>query len=341
MQKKGSNPTTTILLVNLGTPSSLDIRSIRAYLKEFLNDRRVVDMHPLLWKPLLHGIILRFRPQKTIKAYAKIWDQAADKSPLAVITALQANKLSIVLKDKLPLDNNITVDWAMRYGEPSIDNKIASALQAGSTKLIIVPLYPQYCAATTASVCDKVFDTLKQYRYIPSVTITPPYYNHAGYIKALTEQIQQYLLNTPQKPDKIIASYHGIPARYVKLGDPYYEHCKTSSDLIKQELGLADDYLLTTFQSRFGREEWLQPYTDHVIKDLATNNTKSIAVFSPGFAADCIETLEEIDITYRKLFLQNGGSRFDYIPCLNATENHINFLYDFLEPYIYPKTIDK
>ncbi|MEE9424675.1 MAG: ferrochelatase [Methylococcales bacterium] len=314
--------TVAVLLVNLGTPSACDTSSVRRFLAEFLSDRRVIELSPLLWKPILYSIILTTRPIKITKAYQKIWLQENNESPLLFYTRQQARKLGHALQS----EPNILVDWAMRYGEPSLQSTLEKLKQQGCQRLLVVPLYPQFSATSTASVIDKVFDVLKTWRWQPALRTLPPYFDHPAYISALAETVQQYLDTTEKKPEVILASYHGIPKDCVKQGDPYYCHCSKTTRLLREKLEIDDAFLQMTFQSRFGPKKWLEPATNLTLKKLAKQGIKHIAIITPGFASDCLETLEEMDIQNRETFINNGGSDYDVIPCLNDSQIGINML---------------
>lgn len=305
-----------VLLVNLGTPSALDYFSMRRYLKQFLEDPRVVEMNRFLWKSILNGVLLNFIPQRSARNYTKIWDQEKDESPLLQITRSQAEKLQEAYGD------DVIIDFAMRYGQPSIESKIEKMKEQGVTKLAIFPLYPQYSAVTTASVMDDVFDTLKKTRTIPTIRMADPYYDDPAYIDALAKSMSDKL----DDDTLLITSYHGLPKRYFTNGDPYSCHCYKTTRLLKEKLNLSDDQVMVTFQSRFGKEEWLKPYFDHTLEELPSQGKKKIAVMTPGFASDCVETLEEVAIGGKEAFLEAGGESFDFIPCLNDSQNSINML---------------
>lgn len=304
-----------VLIVNLGTPSGTDYWSMRRYLKEFLSDRRVIEANPLVWSFVLNAIILTRRPQAKGRDYAKIWNTARNEGPLLTITREQAEKLAQALAGR---DPRLVVDFAMRYGEPSIAARLAALQQAGCARILIVPLYPQYAAATTATVADKAFDALKAMRWQPAVRVAPPWHDDPVYIEALAEDLRKHLAALDFEPEVILASFHGIPRSYHLKGDPYPHQCEETARLLRARLGMGEEKLRLTFQSRFGREEWLQPYTDATVKALATGGVKRLAVFNPGFVADCLETLEEIGVENRDIFLGHGGEKFAAIPCLNA-----------------------
>ncbi len=305
-----------VLLINLGTPNSTNWWDIRKYLKEFLSDRRVIEVNPLLWKIILNLFILTFRPSKTAHAYKKIWFKDTNESPLRYFTRKQTEKLRIKIENK-----NTIVDFAMRYGKPSIKSKLYQLKNQGCESIIILPLYPQYAAATTATVCDEVYRTLMGMRWQPSLQIIPHYESEPLYIDALIKSIEKKIQNINWKPDLIIASYHGIPKKYFDKGDPYQCYCQKTTRLIKEKFTKIE--IQTTFQSRFGPQEWLTPYTDKTLETLPSKGVKKLLVICPGFASDCVETLEEISIQGKENFLKNGGEKFDLIPCLNDDANHI------------------
>ena len=305
-----------VLLVNLGTPEATSYWPMRAYLKEFLSDRRVIDTPRWKWWPLLNLIILSRRPQKKGRDYDKIWNKKRDEGPLKTFTRAQAEKLQARLKE---LDG-VAVDWAMRYGFPSIAERIDALAEQGCERLLVVPLYPQYAAATTATVGDKVFDKLKTMRFQPALRIAAPWHDDPVYIKALASSFRSHLKTLKWKPEVILASYHGIPQRYADLGDPYRDYCEITTRLLREELGLTEDKLRMTFQSRFGPEEWLRPYTDETVKALAQGGVKNLAVITPGFTSDCLETIEEIGMENAGIFRDNGGDNFTAIPCLNDSD---------------------
>ena len=310
---------TGVLLVNLGTPDSTSWLDIRRYLKEFLSDKRVIEVNPLIWKIILNLFILTFRPAKTAKAYKEIWMEKENMSPLRYYTEKQAEKLSsLIQKDKF------FIDYAMRYGNPSIKSKISELHEKGCENLIILPLYPQYAAATTATVCDEVYRTLMNMRWQPSLKIIPHYESEPLYIDALVNSLKVKLSEISWKPDLIVASYHGIPKKYFEKGDPYHCYCHKTTRLISEKFKEID--LKTTFQSRFGPEEWLQPYTDKTLENLPKEGKKNILVICPGFASDCVETLEEIAIQGKESFLKAGGDKFELVPCLNDNKDHIELL---------------
>ncbi len=310
---------TGVLLINLGTPDSTSWLDIRKYLKEFLSDRRVIEVNPIIWKIILHLFILNLRPSKTAKAYKEIWMKNENMSPLRYYTIMQTKKLLDRISSK-----NLIVDYAMRYGNPSIKSKISKLQNAGCEKLVILPLYPQYAAATTATVCDEVYRVLMGMRWQPSLQIIPHYESEPLYIKALGNSIRLKLSEIKWKPDLILASYHGIPQKYFDKGDPYHCYCHKTSRLLTEELKNIE--IKTTFQSRFGPEKWLQPYTDKTLESLPKEGKKNIVVICPGFSSDCVETLEEINIQGKESFIKSGGKNFEMVPCLNDNDDHINLL---------------
>ena len=300
---------TGVLLINLGTPDSTGWWDIRKYLKEFLSDRRVIEVNPFLWKIILNLFILTFRPSKTAKAYKEIWMKKENTSPLRYYTIKQTEKVKSIISNE-----NLIVDYAMRYGNPSIKSKMLDLQESGCENIIILPLYPQYAAATTATVCDEVYRTLMKMRWQPSLQIIPHYESEPLYIQAIVNSINHKLNSINWKPDLILASYHGIPKKYFDKGDPYHCYCHKTSRLIKETFN-KDIPILTTFQSRFGPQEWLQPYTDKTLENLPKEGKKNNLVISPGFSSDCVETLEEISIQGKESFLESGGEKFDTIPC--------------------------
>jgi protoporphyrin/coproporphyrin ferrochelatase len=305
-----------VLLVNLGTPDGHDKRNMRKYLEEFLTDKRVIEWPKALWYPILYGIVLNTRPKKSGHAYASIWNNELDESPLRTFTRSQSDKLAAALSSSPDLH----VDWAMRYGNPSIASRLEALRERGCERIVIFPLYPQYSAATTATVNDKAFEALMKMRWMPAIRTVPPYHDDPVYIDALARSIEKHLAKLDFVPEKVIASYHGIPQSYFRKGDPYHCHCMKTTRLLRERLGWGPEKLITTFQSRFGPEEWLQPYTDKTVEQLARDGVKNIAVFNPGFVADCLETLEEIAGEAGELFHEAGGENFTHIPCLNDSE---------------------
>jgi ferrochelatase len=302
-----------VLLVNLGTPEGTGYWPMRRYLSEFLSDRRVIEWPRAVWQPILQGIVLSTRPKRSGRLYESIWNKERNESPLRTFTRSQAEKLAA----ELAAEENVVVDWAMRYGRPSIAERLEAVRAAGCERILLFPLYPQYSATTTATVNDKAFDALKAMRWQPALRTVPPYPDKPVYIDALAESIETHLAGLDFEPEVVLASYHGVPVSYFRKGDPYHCHCQKTSRLLRERLGWREERLLSTFQSRFGPEEWLQPYTDKTVERLASEGVKRIAIVNPGFVSDCLETLEEIAVQNREIFLHNGGERFAHIPCLN------------------------
>ncbi len=308
-----------VLLVNLGTPDATDYWSMRRYLKEFLSDRRVIETSRLIWWPVLNLIILSTRPGRKGRDYAAIWNDERDEGPLKTITRAQAEKLAAAVSGGLlgGGGDRVVVDWAMRYGNPSIRSRILDLQAKGCERILVVPLYPQYSAATTATVCDKVFEALADMRWQPALRVAPPWHDDPAYIDAVATSIREGLARLDFEPEVILASFHGVPKAYLDKGDPYHCHCAKTARLVREALGLSPERFMLTFQSRFGPAEWLRPYTDETVQNLARSGVKRLAIVTPGFAADCLETIEEIGVENREYFLQNGGERFARIDCLN------------------------
>jgi protoporphyrin/coproporphyrin ferrochelatase len=305
-----------VLLVNLGTPEATDYWSMRRYLAQFLSDRRVIEENRIKWWLVLNLIILSVRPRRKGRDYDKIWNRELDESPLKTITRAQAEKLAATpsLKDR------VLVDWAMRYGNPSIASRIDALCEAGCERILLMPLYPQYAAATTATVCDKAFEALMRLRRQPAIRALPPYYDDPVYIDAIASMLEAERAKLPFEPEVILASFHGMPKAYVAKGDPYQQQCAATARLLRERLELDEEKFRMTFQSRFGSAEWLEPYTDATVKALAERGVKNLAVVMPGFAADCLETLEEIAVENADIFRRHGGTNFAAIPCLNDSE---------------------
>lgn len=308
-----------MLIANLGTPDATDFWSMRRYLKEFLSDKRVIERDTLLWKLIFNGIILTLRPARKGRDYDMIWNREKNESPLKTITRSQAEKLAASLAS----DPRIVVDWGMRYGNPSVASRIDALVSQGCERILFVPLYPQYAAATSATACDAVFRHLMTMRRQPTLRVAPPYHDDPVYIDALAQSVRSELARLTFKPDVILASFHGIPREYVDKGDPYYCHCVETARLLREKLGMDEQQLRLTFQSRFGRAQWLEPYTDKTVEALAKSGVKNLAIVTPGFSADCIETLEEIAVENRDIFKANGGVNFAAIPCLNDSDEGI------------------
>jgi protoporphyrin/coproporphyrin ferrochelatase len=302
-----------VLIVNLGTPEGTDYWSIRRYLNEFLSDRRVIETPRVLWLPILQAILLR-RPSAKGRDYDAIWNRELNEGPLKTITRSQSEKLALALRN---LDRDVVVDWAMRYGAPPIGERIKALQAEGCDRILVIPLYPQYCAASTATVADKAFEALQSLRWQPALRVAAPYYGDPTYIDALARSVRAGLANLDFEPEIVLASYHGIPQAYFDKGDPYFCHCAKTTRLLREKLGMSEERLKMTFQSRFGRGEWLKPYTAETVRELASRGMKRLAVVTPGFAADCLETLEEIGVENAGYFREAGGERFAALPCLN------------------------
>ena len=318
--KHGTKLKIGILLSNLGTPDKPQRKELRVYLKEFLSDPRVIETPKLIWQIILNGIILNTRPQKSAKNYQKVWTD--EGSPLLVILNKQKNLAQDLLKKE-----NLELEFAigMRYGNPSIEKGLEELREKHCNKIIILPMYPHYCAATTGSTFDAVSNTMQKWRWVPSLRFISTYHDHPNYIKALANSIQKHW-DEHGKPDKILFSYHGIPKKYFTKGDPYHCLCSKTTRLVREEMGLSEEFVMTTFQSRFGPEEWLQPYTDKTVEKLAKDKVEHLQIIAPGFSADCLETIEELDGENREIFEEHGGKKFSYIPCLNDQPDHINLI---------------
>jgi ferrochelatase len=317
---KAPAPVTTgvgVLIVNLGTPDAPTPVAVRRYLKEFLTDRRVIEKHSLLWKAFLNGAILPLRSRRRSRDYEKIWNRDKDESPIKTITRAQAEKLGGVLE---PLGKHVIVDWAMRYGNPSIASRLEVLVTWGCERILVMPLYPQYSAASTATACDEVFRFMMRQRRQPALRFLPPYYDDPYYIEVLASSLQAELKSLPFTPDVILASYHGMPKEAVAKGDPYELHCTRTTELLRSQLGFDEQKLMMSFQSRFGRAQWLEPHTINTVRTLARNGVKNLVVITPGFSADCLETLEEIKVENARMFMRYGGENFAAIPCLNDSE---------------------
>jgi ferrochelatase len=315
-----ATPKVGVLLLNLGTPDGTDYWSVRRYLSEFLSDRRVIETNPLIWQPILQGIILSLRPQKSGANYERIWDKQAGDSPLRVITRRQVAEL------QRRLGSGVVVDFAMRYGNPSTKSRIEALKEAGCNRILLAPLYPQYSATTTGTANDSAFDALKQMRWQPAIRTLPPYFEEPAYISALAQSIEEGVKALDFEPDVVITSYHGMPKEYLEKGDPYHCECFKTTRLVREHLGWPKERLMVTFQSRFGPSQWLQPYTDETLMALPKKGMKKVAILAPAFSVDCIETLEEIAITGHEQFEEAGGERYAYIPCLNDSVPGMNML---------------
>jgi ferrochelatase len=318
-----------VLLLNLGTPDSTGYWDMRRYLKEFLSDRRVIEIPPIVWQPLLNLVILTKRPFASGEAYRSVWNKERDESPLRTITREQSDRLGKVLKERF--GDDIVVDWGMRYGNPSTAAKINELREQGCQRILLFPLYPQYSATTTATACDQAFRALMRIRWQPAVRTMPAYHDEPGYIEALAQSVERHLAGLDWAPEVLVTSFHGLPKRYLTAGDPYHCHCQKTARLLREHLGWPEEKLQIAFQSLFGRDEWLRPYCVEHVADLARQGKKNIALIAPGFSADCVETLEEIQEEIREAFEEAGGERFTYIPCLNAEDHHIAFLAQIIE----------
>ena len=321
-----------VLISNLGTPDAPSPSALRKYLKQFLSDPRVVEFPRLLWMIILHGIILRVRPRRSAKAYQSVWRE--EGSPLAIYTKGQAKALTEVLTERFP-QADIELEWAMRYGEPSVSSAIDKLMASGVQRLLVLPLYPQYSASTTASTFDALAEDFTRRRWLPELHFVTTYHQERSYVDAIANSIRQHW-QTHGRQDKLVFSYHGVPLRYLHNGDPYHCFCLQTTRLVAEKLQLEKSEYMSSFQSRFGREPWLQPYTDESLINLAQNGVQSVAVICPGFSADCLETIEEIDEENRHYFLEHGGKSFFYIPALNDDDAHIQALADVCESKLSP-----
>ncbi|MBV1695469.1 MAG: ferrochelatase [Hyphomicrobiales bacterium] len=311
-----------VLLLNLGTPDGTSYWPMRRYLKEFLSDRRVIEEPRWKWWPILNLIILTTRPSKKGKDYASIWNNERDEGPLKTITREQAEGLATALSDT----PRIIVDWAMRYQNPTTKSRLEALMAQGCDRILLVPLYPHYAAATTATACDQAFRALMEMRWQPSIRVAPAYGDDPVFIAAIAKSIETHLATLPWRPEAFIATFHGMPEKYLHQGDPYHCQCVKTSRLVRERLGWPKETWHTTFQSRFGTDVWLQPYTDETVARLAKSGVKRLAMAAPGFSADCLETLEELDVENRHIFMDNGGTEFSYVPALNASAGGIEVI---------------
>ena len=319
-----------ILLANLGTPDHYDYWSMRRYLSEFLSDRRVIDYSPWLWQPLLQLVILSIRPSRSGAAYKSIWNNEYNESPLLTITRNQALEIKKVMEKKH--GQKIKVDFCMRYGNPSTESKVREMVKEGCSKILFFPLYPHYAGATSATATDQFFRSLMKEKWQPTVRVVEPYFEHPLYIDALARSVEETYASKKNKPEILVCSYHGVPKRYLMQGDPYHCQCQKTTRLLKERLGWKDTDIITTFQSKFGPEEWLKPYTvGEVARLVEEDHKKSIAVIAPAFSSDCIETLEEINEEIKESFEEAGGEDFTYIPCLNDSASHIHALSSLID----------
>ncbi|MGL4729209.1 MAG: ferrochelatase [Bosea sp. (in: a-proteobacteria)] len=318
-----------VLLMNLGTPEGTSYWPMRAYLKEFLSDKRVIETNRFVWWMVLNGIILTIRPKKKGHDYASIWNKERNEGPLKTITRSQTEKLAASMAG---LGNGrIVFDWAMRYGFPDVKSRMQALLDQGCERVLIVPLYPQYAAPTSATACDHAFRALMEMRWQPAIRVAPPWHDDPAYVKAVAQSVRDHIATLEQEPEVVLCSFHGMPKSYLMRGDPYHCHCAKTWRLVREELGWPADRFVMTFQSRFGPEEWLKPYTDETVAGLAKRGIKRMAIIAPGFTADCLETLEELDVENREIFLQNGGEQFSYIPCLNDSEGGMDVIRTVVE----------
>jgi ferrochelatase len=315
-----------LLLVNLGTPDAADVPSVRRFLAQFLSDPRVVEMPRFLWLPLLHGVILNARPAKSAKAYAQIWNEETGEGPLKAVTRMQAEKLGVLAGAGELGSTPIIVDYAMRYGAPGLSIGIEALCAKGCERILVLPLYPQYAASTTATAFDEIARVLRKMRRQPTLRFAPPYFDDPAYIEALAQGLREGLAALDFEPEAILASFHGLPQFQIDKGDPYKIHCETTWRLLREAIGLNERQLRLSFQSRFGRAKWLQPYTAETAAELAKSGVKRLAIVAPGFSADCLETIEELGVEIRDLFLQAGGEKFARIPCLNDGEAGMRLL---------------
>lgn len=318
-----------VVIANLGTPDATDYWSMRRYLREFLSDERVIDYPRWKWLPILHVMVLTKRPFTSGAAYRGIWNVEADESPLLTITRAQTEAVAARMAERF--GDAVQVDFAMRYGNPSTASVIERLAGAGCERIVFFPLYPQYAAATTGTACDHAFRALMDLRWQPSLRTVPAYFDHPLYIEALARSVERAYAGLERRPDALLTSYHGLPERYVREGDPYERHCRETSRLLRERLGWPEDEVVVAFQSRFGPEEWIKPYTVEEVARLARAGKRNLAVMAPAFSADCVETLEEINEEIRESFLHAGGESFTYIPCLNAEADHIDMMMAVLE----------
>ena len=323
----GSKEKIGVLITNLGTPDAPNKKELKVYLNQFLSDPRVIELPKILWQIILKLVILQIRPSKSAEAYKQIWTDKG--SPLLDIANRQLNKIQSSFSSK---NENIVFEVGMRYGNPSIPDALLKLQKKQVRRLLVLPMYPQYCAATTGSTFDEVTNVLQKWRWIPEMRFINQYFEEKNYIEALSNSIKSFWKKT-SKPQKIIFSYHGIPKRYLTNGDPYHCFCLKTTRLVKEQMGLSDDEIMTTFQSRFGREEWLKPYTSETLKDLPKQGIKNIHIISPGFSSDCLETLEELEEENKEYFMESGGENYHYIPCLNDHDDHIDVFVNLIKKH--------
>lgn len=323
----GSKEKIGVLITNLGTPDAPNKKELKVYLNQFLSDPRVIELPKILWQIILKLVILQIRPSKSAEAYKQIWTDKG--SPLLDIANRQLNKIQSSFSSK---NENIVFEVGMRYGNPSIPDALLKLQKKQVRRLLVLPMYPQYCAATTGSTFDEVTNVLQKWRWIPEMRFINQYFEEKNYIEALSNSIKSFWKKT-SKPQKIIFSYHGIPKRYLTNGDPYHCFCLKTTRLVKENMGLSDDEIMTTFQSRFGREEWLKPYTSETLKELPKQGIKNIHIISPGFSSDCLETLEELEEENKEYFMESGGENYHYIPCLNDHDDHIDVFVNLIKKH--------
>ena len=323
----GSKEKIGVLITNLGTPDAPNKKELKVYLNQFLSDPRVIELPKILWQIILKLVILQIRPSKSAEAYKQIWTDKG--SPLLDIANRQLNKIQSSFSSK---NENIVFEVGMRYGNPSIPDALLKLQKKQVRRLLVLPMYPQYCAATTGSTFDEVTNVLQKWRWIPEMRFINQYFEEKNYIEALSNSIKSFWKKTP-KPQKIIFSYHGIPKRYLTNGDPHHCFCLKTTRLVKEQMGLSDDEIMTTFQSRFGREEWLKPYTSETLKELPKQGIKNIHIISPGFSSDCLETLEELEEENKEYFMESGGENYHYIPCLNDHDDHIEVFVNLIKKH--------
>ena len=324
----GSKEKIGVLITNLGTPDAPNKEELKVYLNQFLSDPRVIELPKILWQILLKLVILQIRPSKSAEAYKQIWTDKG--SPLLDIANRQLNKIQTSFSSN---HENIVFEVGMRYGNPSIPDALSKLQKKQIRRLLVLPMYPQYCAATTGSTFDEVTNVLQKWRWIPEMRFINQYFEEKNYIEALSNSIKLFWKKN-KKPQKIIFSYHGIPKRYLTNGDPYHCFCLKTTRLVKEHLRLSDDEIMTTFQSRFGKAEWLKPYTSETLKELPKQGIKNIHIISPGFSSDCLETLEELEEENKEYFMESGGENYHYIPCLNDHDDHINLFVNLIKKHI-------
>jgi protoporphyrin/coproporphyrin ferrochelatase len=318
---------TGLLLINLGTPEATSYWPMRRYLKEFLSDRRVIEVNRFIWWFILNGIILTFRPRRSGHAYESIWNHERNESPLKTFTRAQAEKLSAALARPAKL----IVDWAMRYGLPPVSERLQAMKDKGCDRIVLFPLYPQYSAATTATALDKAYETLMTMRWQPMIRVIPPYFEHPAYIKAVAASLKTHIAKLGWTPDRILVAFHGLPKEYLDKGDPYHCQCQKTARLLREAMGFTSEHMQIVFQSRFGSAEWLKPYAQDTVEALPAAGVKKLLMISPGFASDCVETLEELAIGLKETFLEKGGEAFSVVPCLNDSDAAITMLKEIAE----------